>query len=193
MGKRQATILFILIIAILGWLISFFWNEYLSETMMRHQVMQLPAMVLLGVLTGLYFKKLVVKDLAWQISLLIMVMTSFIFWMLPRSVDMAVIDPLYNRSMHLNMFVAGLVIVAVLRAAVFEIKIAFLGMVAAMTLAVGITLRVFNILLCSSFNIFQQQETGLYLIFLSIALFLLTYITFFRGAKDELKREGSEE
>lgn len=182
MYKQYRNLIFLLTIALLVWLVSFYWNSWLSATMMRHQVIQLPAMVLLGAATGLYFKKLRINALATQISVLIILMTSIIFWMLPLSVDLAVIYTGYNRAMHLHMFVTGLVMVGVLRATLFEVKVAFLGMLAAMTLAVGITLYSFNILLCSSFNIWQQQEAGFYLMFLSGAIFLLTYIIFFRGA-----------
>ena len=83
--------------------------------------------------------------------------------------------------MHLNMLLAGILLVAVFRNVLFEIKILFLGMLAAMLLAVGIVLRSFNILLCSAFNINQQKETGLYLIILGFLLFVMTLYVFFNG------------
>lgn len=55
-------------------------------------------------------------------------------------------------------------------------------MLSAMMLATGITLRSFDILLCSSFNISQQKETGLYLIIIGALLFVLTFIIFFKAA-----------
>jgi hypothetical protein len=61
-------------------------------------------------------------------------------------------------------------------------------MLSAMMLATGISLRAFNILLCSSFNIYEQKETGFYLIIIGFLLFVLTFITFFKasGEKREL-------
>lgn len=74
--------------------------------------------------------------------------------------------------MHLNMLLSRTLLVAVLRNVLFEIKILFLGMLAARLLATGIVLRSFNILLCGAFNIDQQQETGLYLIIIGFALLI---------------------
>ena len=85
------------------------------------------------------------------------------------------------------MLFAGILLIPVLRNILFEIKILFLGMISAMMLATGITLRAFNILLCSSFDIGQQKETGFYLIIIGFLLFVLTFITFFKapGEKKE--------
>ena len=85
------------------------------------------------------------------------------------------------------MLIAGILLMPVLRNSLFEIKILFLGMLSAMMLATGITLRAFNILLCSSFDIGQQKETGFYLIIIGFLLFVLTFITFFKasGEKNE--------
>lgn len=107
-------------------------------------------------------------------------MASLIFWMLPRSVDESVIHPAFNRIMHFNMLVAGFSTIAIFRNMIFEIKIFFLGMTAAMLLATGITLRVFDMLLCSSFNIDQQKETGFYLIGIAVGLFIGTLIFLFK-------------
>jgi ABC-type Fe3+-siderophore transport system permease subunit len=87
------------------------------------------------------------------------------------------------------MLVAGILLMPVLRNTLFEIKIVFLGMMSAMMLATGITLRSFNILLCSSFDIGQQKETGLYLIFIGFLLFVITFITLFKmaGQKNDSK------
>ena len=79
------------------------------------------------------------------------------------------------------MFIAGTLLMPALRNILFEIKILFLGMLAAMMLATGITLRAFNVLLCSSFDIVQQKETGFYLIIIGFLLFVLTFITFFKA------------
>ena len=75
----------------------------------------------------------------------------------------------------------------VLRNALFEIKILFLGMLSAMMLATGITLRAFSILLCSSFTIGEQKETGLYLIIIGFLLFVLTFIIFFNASGEKKK------
>jgi hypothetical protein len=149
--------------------------------MPRHQILQLPAMFILGIILAILFSKINIKNTSYGIAILIFILSSFIFWMLPRSVDLAIINPGFNRIMHVNMLIAGFLAVTVLRNIIFEAKIFFIGMMAAMLLATGITLRAYNLLLCSSFNIQQQKETGYYLIWIALALFAGTVFLLFKG------------
>lgn len=181
MPKRIANLLFLIAFAGIFWLFSFVLNEWLCETMPRHQVMQLPVMFFLGIGVGLRFVKGWVIPLSWSIAVLIIVMASFIFWMLPHSIDLAVISASFNRIMHLNMIVAGFLLVPVLHHSLFEIKIIFSGMLAAMLIAAGITLLTFNILLCSAFTIEQQKDTGMLLLIIGLVLYAVTITIFFRG------------
>ena len=187
MFKRKKDIILVVIVLILFALLSFPLNSWLSASMPRHQIIQLPAIFLLGLVLGANFPFLNIKEISWKIAVLIFIMASFIFWMLPHSIDYAVINTMFNRVMHLNMFIAGILLFPVLRNILFEIKILFLGMLSAMMLATGITLRAFNILLCSSFDIGQQKETGFYLIILGFLLFVLTFVTFFKAAGENNK------
>lgn len=181
MRQKLTNTIFILIIVVLCWLISFAFNDWFCATMPRHQLLQLPAMLFLGFFTGWQFLKKLKLEMHWGISLLIFVMASLIFWMLPHSIDAAVIDNRFNLLMLINMFVAGLLTFPVLRNIIFEIRILFLGMVAVMIIATGIALISFNLLLCSAFNIEQQKETGAVLIKAGIAFFFFTLYVFFRG------------
>ena len=179
---KKKDIIVVLIVLLSIFLISFPFNDWLSATMPRHQIIQLPVVFLFGLILGLNFSRLNIKETSWGLAVLIFIMASFIFWMLPHSIDAAVINTSFNRIMHLNMFISGFLLMPVLRNILFEIKIVFLGMLSAMMLATGITLRAFNILLCSSFNIYEQKETGLYLIIIGFLLFVLTFITFFKAS-----------
>lgn len=181
MPKRLTDILFLVAFAGVFWLFSFGLNEWLCETMSRHQVIQLPVMFFLGMGTGQWFAKSWEIPLSWGIAVLIIVMASFIFWMLPHSIDLAVISPSFNRIMHVNMMVTGFFLVPVLHHILFEIKIIFWGMLAAMLIAAGITLLTFNILLCSAFTIEQQKDTGLLLLIIGLILYVVTLAVFFRG------------
>lgn len=154
--------------------------------MPRHQLIQLPAIFLLGFVLVNYFSSLRIKETSWGIAALIIIMSSLIFWMLPHSIDYAVINKTFNRIMHWNMLIAGFLLKVVLRDIIFEIKILFLGMLSAMVLATGIALRVFDIILCSSFDIYQQKETGLYLIIAGFLLFILTFFTFLKASGESV-------
>lgn len=181
MFKRKTALLVVPVVLVLFYLLSFQFNDWLSVTMPRHQLIQLPAMLMLGVILAYGLHRPSINDMYWGIASLIFVMSSLIFWMLPRSVDYAVINSDFNRVMHVNMIICGYLLVAVLRNIIFEIKILFMGMVTAMLMATGITLRVFDILLCSSFDIYQQKQTGLYLLIAGITLFGVTIAVFFRS------------
>ena len=154
--------------------------------MPRHQLVQLPAIFLLGLILGSYFTSVKIKETSWGLAVLIFIMSSLVFWMLPHSIDYAVINKTFNRVMHWNMLIAGFLLRVVLRNILFEIKILFLGMLSAMILATGIALRVFEILLCSSFDIYQQKETGMYLIIAGFILFIITFSTFLKASGEKV-------
>jgi len=162
------------------YLLSFPLNEWLSHTMPRHQLLQLLGMITLGILLGSVVK-VKINAANWNISILVVFMASMAFWMLPRSIDLAVIHPWFNRLMHLNMVLIGFLLMNIYSKLVIELKILFLGMMSAVFMASGVTLSAFRKLLCSSFNLEQQHETGKYMIILAASLILFTLITFFRA------------
>lgn len=166
---------------LLFYLVSFTANAWFSLTMPRHQTLQLPIMFALGVGLAFGFSRATIKSAEWKIDALIFVMGTLIFWMLPRSVDWAAFDADFNRIMHVTMVVSGFLCVTALRGASVELRMAFLGMVAAMLLAVGFTLQTFDILLCSAFTISQQQETGLALLLIGGALLVAIVGVFIRS------------
>jgi len=143
--------------------------------------MQLPAMLVIGIITGAWFAKRIRLDMSWGITVFIFIMFSLMFWMLPHSVDMAVINPAFNRLMHLNIFIAGFFFIPGLRGMILEVRILFLGMIAAMAIATGYALMVYDILLCSAFDVVQQRETGVRLLIIGLALFVFAIFTFFKN------------
>lgn len=172
-----------MLLLILGsfFVISFLLNDWFCETMPRHQLLQLPAMLALGIIGGVRFSNHSKVDVSWDIAILIFVFSSLAFWMIPRSVDSAVIHVLFNRLMHINMFVAGFLLIRTLRNTLFEIKTTFFWMLSAMTIATGMALKTFNVLLCSAFTIEQQKETGFYLIIIGLGLLVSTLFVFVKG------------
>lgn len=166
---------------------SFSLNGWLSATMSRHQVFQLPAIFLLGLILGVNFSQLIIKDVYWGIASLIFIMASLTFWMLPRSIDLSVMNQSFNRVMHVNMLIAGVLTMVALKGIVLEIKILFLGMLSVMLVVTGFTLRTFDILVCSSFNIEQQKETGLYWVIIGSLMFILTFFIFFKEVSQPIQ------
>lgn len=181
MPGRIGSLLFWLAFFPLAALIAWPANSWFSLTMPRHQALQLPILAGMGALAATRFKTLAIRDLSSQLSLLIGILASLTFWMLPRSIDLAVVFPSFNRLMLVNMLVAGFFCVVVFRTLALEIRILFLGMVAAMLLATGFALRAITVLLCSAYSISQQHETGLALVAYGAVIFLTTVFSVFRG------------
>lgn len=162
-------------------MVSYPLNAWFSETMMRHQLLQLPAMLVLGIAAGFWFSKYFHIGITTGITILIFIMASIIFWMLPHSIDYAVINASFNRIMHVNMLIAGFFAIPVLQKTLFEIRIIFIGMLSSMLFATGITLTNYDLLLCSSYDISQQKETGIRLIITGIIFYAGTIFIFIRG------------
>jgi hypothetical protein len=57
------------------------------------------------------------------LSILVFIMFSFIFWMLPHSIDAAVIDIRFNRFMLLNMFAQAFCYIRYL--SIYDLKFVF--------------------------------------------------------------------
>lgn len=166
-----------IILFVLG---SFVLNTWLSYNMQRHQIIQLPLMVLIGIILSYGFPNKVINGIHYSIAILILIMSSFIFWMIPRSIDLTILYPWFNRLMHINMIVVGFYIIITLRNLILELKIAFLLMLCAMLITSGLALHNIKILLCSSFSIEQQNITGLYLMIIGISFFIYTLIVLFK-------------
>jgi len=166
--------------------VSFPLNEWFSLTMVRHQILQLPYMFILGSITGQIFNPARCKNRSLKIALLIAAMATLVFWMLPRSIDLTIIYPWFNRAMHGSVFIAGIATVWGLCENFFEAQIAFPLMLAAMLITGGAALRSFTILLCSSFTLADQQATGFYLMGIGTLIFIGTIVFLVRqlGATD---------
>lgn len=154
-------------------------NGWFSFTMLRHQILQLPSMFVLGISLAFVFSTLKIKSVSTGISILIGIMFSVIFWMLPHSIDVTIVYPRINTLMHLNMIVSGFFLVLVFRHMIFEVKLAFVLMLSSMLLATGASLKVFSIVLCSSFTLEQQHETGVLFMILGLVLFLTSLVFLF--------------
>lgn len=190
MYSRKARVVIYSLIIVVFYLISFQFNDWFSITMPRHQLIQLPLMLLLGIIIAFTLPKLIIKELHWGISALIFIMASLVFWMLPLSIDFTIVSESFNRLMHINMLICGVLLIAAFRGIIFELKYIFMGMVSAMLASTGLSLSVFNILLCSSFDIEQQKETGLLLIIIGVSLFVANIVFFFRAlSKKSIKDE----
>ncbi|MBW7867604.1 MAG: hypothetical protein H3C31_04670 [Brumimicrobium sp.] len=180
MGKWRKNSIFIIIFLIALYFLTFPFNSWFGEIMMRHQIIQLPLSIILGLTFGFWFRTLKSPNPSVSISFLIVSTLTMIFWMIPRSIDMAVVFPYFNYLMVFSLVLVGSLIVFAFRNVFIEVKIAFLGMSTAMYFASGVTLKALDVLLCSSFDIDQQHTTGGYLLLIGVLLFIFTIVMLLR-------------
>lgn len=104
--------------------------------------------------------------LAWTLG-------AFGFWMIPRSVDAVASSALVAGLMAASLFAAGALLAASWRRVPFVIRGALGIQGAAMTIALGFIYLGYTALLCGTFNLAQQRQTGVWLLRLAPVVVLI--------------------
>lgn len=146
-------------------------DNYLDVVMARHVLIQIPSLLLLGYLAGI--KKDTSGFNPYGLSGLIFFTGTIIFWMIPRSLDNAVLFNSIDQIMHLNMFIAGFFLRSSISLIPFMVKGVYLIQSIAMSTALGVLYLNYPSWVCAVYTIEQQKETGRGLLFISAAVFLL--------------------
>lgn len=179
---RKYTFLHLTVVLIFMGTVFGFFNDWFCETMPRHQLLQLPLALLMGGIVARNLGGHLEFSLANRIASLLFVTGNLVFWMLPLSVDLAVIYPWFNALMGFTMVLSGILWFIALNQAAVEVKTVFYVMLTAMSVAMGMILANFKILLCSAFTIRQQNLTGIYLLGVGGFFLIITYYTFFKAS-----------
>ncbi|MES0488366.1 MAG: hypothetical protein ABUK01_00135 [Leptospirales bacterium] len=150
-------------------------DRYLDSEMSLHMIAQMWGLALLGVLTGkvdlsflttFTFTETFVETLArfklnrYGVSALVFFIGTITFWMIPRSLDLAVINNSADYIMHINLFCAGLFLGKNLKKMPFVLKTAAGIYGLSMLISVGLTYTMYNSLLCATYDLEMQKETG---------------------------------
>ena len=167
---------------------------YLDSVMYRHLLIQIPFLILLGYMGGKRFFKGsaptgIERELnARGFSGLIFFTGVLIFWMLPLSIDSTVSSDLRDNLMHMCMLFAGILLASSERTAPPVLKSAYEIYFTAMIIAMGNIYAVYSELICASYTLEQQHQTGYFLLYLSPVLFFAVFIRSFRrmrGSSDK--------
>ncbi|HEU4763236.1 MAG TPA: hypothetical protein VFS28_01190 [Gemmatimonadales bacterium] len=135
--------------------------QWFSTTMERHQLLQVPALVLLGVAAGHGSRGRPPRPGAdWDTALVVLAVGAMMFWMLPRSIDFAASDAVGDQLMHLSWFLAAAALAHALPRIPFAVAMALGIHGVAMLAAVGLVYRYYPGLLCTAYNLQQQRATG---------------------------------
>jgi cytochrome c oxidase assembly factor CtaG len=148
-------------------------DAYLDGSMSRHMLIQMPLLAWLGYAAGQF--RLISPLRLWSMPSagLVFAMGTFLFWMLPRSLDTAVTVAWVDQLMHLNMLVAGWWLAFALPRLSFHTKMASGVYALAMTLTAGVIYAAAVVPVCATYSIRQQAAAGTLLFWIGGALFVV--------------------
>ncbi len=161
-------------------------DPYLDDSMSRLMLIQFPLLFILGAV-GVRFSPL---RLSWgpgnALGLLILGWGGVLFWMVPRSLDLAVAQEGIDFLAHLSLLISGAVLALSLPLLAFPVQIAAAIYGIAMWSMYGLILSQTSVQVCASFSLEQQQATGVAMLW--AAPVFLMFLVFWTGVL--LVRQG---
>ncbi len=146
----------------------------LASSMTVHMVIQIPALVLAGYLLNTQSKQLYsTTHLTLSLSCWLWILLASMFWMLPISLDKALIDYNWDILKLLTLILSGALIKPAL-AGPKVLSLFFVGSSIMMLFSVGHFYQNSESRLCNSYLLSSQQSAGLGLIILASSLLLFT-------------------
>ncbi len=166
-------------------LLKFFWgiflvlvilpplDTYFDDSMTRLMLVQTPILVILGALVPSLFNLKRKLTAPWGLSLLFIALAMVMFWMTPRSLDLAVVEDQIDAFMHLTLLLSGFLLRLSLSSLPLLIQMATGIYVTSMAGSFGVILSQTTARICARFDIFAQQETGVALLWATITFLIL--------------------
>jgi hypothetical protein len=155
-------------VGLAGLLASPLVDSYMIGTQPRFVVLHIPAWLVLGYLAGLRLRT--TTAMPWNplgLTGLAFCLGSLSFWMIPRSVDSAVLSPWVDQLLHANLLAAGLGLAWSVPVMPFVLRAAVGIYGASMIFSLGALYTRYSALLCGTFTLAQQRQTGRWLYLLS--------------------------
>lgn len=161
---------------------------WFSATMPRHQLLQVPAMLLLGVLAVRSARRrgLRLPDTHnWDPALLVLAVGAMLFWMIPRSLDIASTNAVADQLLHVSWFLIGAIAANSLPRVSFIVGVALAIHALAMLIMLGVVYQRYPGLICTAYTMEQQRYTGRILLYaapiLGAILWTWLIVRFFRA------------
>ncbi len=145
---------------------------FLDSTMSRHMVLQPLMFTFLGLLAGTKSDFDLGMFNVFGISGLIIFISNYIFWMLPRSLDLTLTSEILDKTCHISLIIGGIILVKSVKRMAFFVRAAFGIHFLAMFSALGVFYSVYKNQACTSYPLFQQKEAGLTLLAVAFPLWL---------------------
>lgn len=170
-------------------------RQWLNAEMYLKMLVQIPSLTIFSFIIGLQMKNVKNKIMATLgnhgASALIFLFGAQTFWMIPRSLDLAVSSTIADMIMHLNLVTAGFLFGVGFRNASFVLKTAFSIYGLSMALSMGIIYIHFNALICAVYTIEMQHIAGKYTLYVFPFVFILFLFRLFYNMS-KLEEETGE-
>lgn len=141
-------------------------DGYLAATMERRLLIQIPAMLVLGALAG-WRPGRGAAPRAWRagdLAALALAVGALLFWMIPRSLDLAARSRPADAALLVSVFAAGFALARSLPHLSFVIPVTLGLQATAMLMALGIVYLHFPGLICTAYTLAQQRVAGAWLV-----------------------------
>lgn len=188
-------------VGLVGLLASPLADAYMTRTQPRFVVLHIPTWLVLGYLAGHHLRSpraRVMPSNPLGLTGLVLFLGSLTLWMIPRSVDSAVLSAWVDQLLHVNLLAAGFALGWSVPAMPFVLRAALGIYGASMTFSLGALYTHYSALLCGTFTLAQQTQTGrlLYLISALIVVAVLVSgvreLAYERSGPESRQRNGSE-
>ncbi len=164
------------LILLLYLLITFPLDGFLDSRMVGKAFVQTFSLLGLGILLGRSTSLFPLRDHPERVSGLILFSFLFIFWSIPRSVDVSELYEWADQIYHLSMFVVGFILQRSLPALPKLVKGVFGLLFSSMLTATAMVYRWKNVILCSTYTLYDQHLYGKVLLIFGLGLYGLVII-----------------
>lgn len=147
-----------------------------EASMFSHMVLQLPMLVLAGLLAGRRIRGPIAGRIAaidaFGLSSVLMISTVSLAWMIPAALDLTLISPPVNLLKYLSLWSASFLLGTALRRITLGVETFLLGNLVWMLATAGLLYMDATTRLCVNYLFDEQRATGLGLLALAAALSL---------------------
>jgi len=145
---------------------------YLEQSMFVQMVIQLPILFISGALISetklvtQFFSTIKVIDVYGLTSFMV-AQVILVYWMLPISIDRAVVIPWVDGVKIISMIIAGICVGQALQKAPQTVQLFFIGYFTAMMIWLGLYFATTEVRLCNVYSLSSQHFTGYGLVVMS--------------------------
>jgi len=148
---------------------------YLEQSMFVQMVVQLPILFIGGALISKtkriqQFFSFIHPINIYGLTSFMVAQTILVYWMLPLSIDRAVVIPWVDGVKVITMIIAGICVGQALKEAPQAIQLFFIGYFTAMMIWLGLYFATTEVRLCNVYSLSSQHMTGYGLVVISATL-----------------------